>query len=165
MMLISLTLLLGSYFIYCVYGSFPPDLQKPDISANLAIIPLYIFVGLGVPCSFLLARGAWYAQAKDTTHSSTRGRVEQTTWTAKVTNACRRSLMRRTSQEEPVAIASHGVFSRRTTVTVAVEGDADEEKGSEERLEVDVSLRRNEGGSFCDEKRLNTLPGKSESIV
>lgn len=73
--------------------------------------------------------------------------------------------MRRTSQEEPVAIASHGVFSRRTTVTVAAEGDADEEKRSEERLEVDVNLRRKEGGSFDDEKKLNALSAKSESIV
>ena len=111
-----------------------------------------------------MARGAWYAQAKDTAHSSTRGRVEQSNWTAKVTNACRRSL-RRSSQGEPGTVVENGVFSRRTTVTVAVEGEADEEKGSEERLEVDVNLRRKEGGSFYDEKKLNALPGQSQPIV
>jgi len=120
---------------------------------------------LGAPCSFLLARGAWHAQKKDVVHGSSKATGGQTTWTAKVTNACRNNLLRRSSQEDPVTVVAPDIFSRGTTLTACGGRVGDAEKGLEERVEIDIALRREEGGSFYDEKKLNELPGKPESIV
>jgi len=60
----SLTLLEASNFAYTFYGCFSGAAKSTVQSTTISLAPLYMFACIGIPTTFLLARGAWNAQPR-----------------------------------------------------------------------------------------------------
>ncbi|GAA6063690.1 hypothetical protein JCM10212_003357 [Sporobolomyces blumeae] len=83
--LVAFTFLCVGYFAFAIYGSLNPlALNHTSVASVLALVPLYIFAILGLPCSIILVRGAWDARASDKKIAKSEEKLQMRNATASV---------------------------------------------------------------------------------